>query len=322
MDSSVTIPVLFDTDPGIDDALALALLARHPRFDLLAITTVFGNASVDITTRNAQGLAALFGRDLPVARGADGPLEGKRRRGDATHVHGDDGLGGLAKRLPAPTRALDPRPAHQLIVDLVNERPGEITLVAVGPFTNLALALRADPDIAAKVKQVVVMGGAFGLKGHGGNVSPVAEANIMADPEAADLVFTAPWSVTIVGLDVTQEVIMREADLARLQGRVDGAGDLLWQATRHYQQFYDARDSIGGIYAHDASAAAVLLDPRAFTLRAGPVRVALDGIATGQTIQDWRQEQRGDTPWSGQPVQQVCVDVDAARVLALFDEIL
>lgn len=318
---SKPIPVLFDTDPGIDDALALALLACHPRFELVAVTTVFGNGPVATTTRNACGLTALFRRDVPVAAGAEGPLRDERRRKDAAHVHGDDGLGGVADRLPAPTRPLDPRPAHQLICDLVNGRPGEITLVAVGPFTNLALALKHDPGIAGKVKRVVVMGGAFGLKGHGGNVTPVAEANIMADPEAADQVFTAAWPVTIVALDVTQEAIMREADLARLRGRGDGAGDVLWAATRHYQQFYDARDGIGGIYAHDASAAALLLVPDAFTLRAGPVRVALEGIATGQTIQDWRNEHGTGTPWSGHPAQQVCVEVDAARVLALFDEI-
>lgn len=319
--ASARIPVIFDTDPGIDDALALALLARHPGFDLLAVTAVFGNAAVDITARNARGLTALFGQDIPVAAGAEGPLRDERRRNHATHVHGEDGLGGLSAQLPAPTRPLDPRPSHELICDLVNARPGEITLVAVGPFTNLALALRYDPSITGKVKQVVVMGGAFGLRGHGGNVTPVAEANIMADPEAADIVFTAAWPVTIVGLDVTQEAIMRETDLARLRGRGDGAGDLLWQATRHYQQFYDARDGIGGIYAHDASAAAILLVPDAFTLRAGPVRVALEGIATGQTIQDWRREHAGETPWNGHPVQQVCVAVDAPRVLALFDEI-
>ncbi len=323
MDSQTSspIPVIFDTDPGIDDALALALLACHPGFDLVAVTTAFGNGPVETTTRNARGLTALFGKDIPVAAGAGGPLLDKRRRKDAAHVHGDDGLGGVAARLPAPTRPLDPRPAHELICDLVNARPGEITLVAVGPFTNLALALAHDASIAGKVKRVVVMGGAFGLKGHAGNVSPVAEANIMADPEAADQVLTAAWPVTIVGLDVTQEAIMREADLAKLRGRGDGAGELLWLATRHYQQFYDARDGIGGIYAHDASAAAILLVPEAFTLRAGPVRVVLEGIATGQTIQDWRGEHGTGTPWSGHPSQQVCVEVDAPRVLALFDEI-
>lgn len=320
MDSS-KIPVIYDTDPGIDDALALALLAAHPRFDLIAITAVHGNASVAVTAHNARGLAALFKLDIPVATGAAGPLLDHRRRDGALHVHGDDALGGIAHQLPTPTRAADSRPAHQLICDLVNERPGELTIVAVGPFTNLALALRQDPGIAAKVKQVVVMGGAFGLKGHSGNVSPVAEANIMADPEAADEVLTAAWPVIVVGLDVTQEVIMREADLARLRGRGDGAGELLWQATRHYQKFYDARDRIGGIYAHDASAAAVLLVPEAFTLRKGPVRVALEGIATGQTIQDWRGEQSQPTAWTGHPAQQVCVAVDAPRVLALFDEI-
>lgn len=315
------IPVIFDTDPGIDDALALALLARHPSFHLLAVTGVHGNASVQDTSRNALGLLAQFGLDIPVAAGAEGPLLDKRRREFSAHVHGEDGLGGIAAQLPAPLRALDPRPAPELICQMVNERPGEITLVAVGPLTNLALALRLDPGIAQRVKQVVVMGGAFGLKGHSGNVTPVAEANIACDPEAADEVFTAPWPVVIVGLDVTQEVIMTEAHLAAMRGKADGAGELLWQATRYYQDFYHRRDGIGGIYAHDASAAAWLLAPEAFTLRAGPVRVVLDGIANGQTIQDWRRESRDATAWSEAPVQQVCVAVDAPQVLAVLQSV-
>lgn len=313
--------VIFDTDPGIDDALALWLLARHPAIDLRAITTVHGNASVDITTANARGLASLFGLDIPVARGAQGPLLESRRRNGAAHVHGEDGLGGLAEQLPAPERALDERPAHVLLCELIHAHPGEIELVAVGPLTNLALALRHDPSIVTQVRQVVVMGGAFGTHGHSGNVTPVAEANIIADPEAADAVFAAAWPVVIVGLDVTQEAVMTESRLAVLRDRGGAAGELLWASSRAYQRFYQARDGIPGIYAHDASAAAFVITPQAFRLRAGPVRVALDGLACGQTIQDWRGESAASQPvWRETPSQQVCVGVDARRVLDLFDD--
>jgi len=313
--------VIFDTDPGIDDAMALYVLARHPAIRLRAITTVFGNAAVATTTRNALALAALYELDLPVAAGASGPLRPRQDQAFPAHVHGEDGLGGVGALVPAPRREVDGRPAHELICAMVNAEPGQITLVAVGPLTNLALALRHDPGIAAKVRQVVVMGGAFGTHGHGGNVSPVAEANIINDPEAADAVFAAAWPVVIVGLDVTQEVVMKHDDLAALKGRggQQGAvGDFLWAATRHYQDFYHERDGIGGIYSHDASAAVYVAAPEAFGLRAGPVRVVLDGIARGQTIQDHQGLAAPDSPWAHSPAQQVCVRVDAARVLSEF----
>lgn len=329
MNPATPLPVIFDTDPGIDDAMALYLLARHPSIALRAITTVFGNASVATTTRNAQLLCGLYGLQLPVAAGASKPLQASVDADFPAHVHGDDGLGGMAGQIaqsaPAESSvAVDPRPAHELICALVNAEPGAITLIAVGPLTNLALALRHDPGIVNKVRQVIVMGGAFGTNAHCGNVTPVAEANIINDPEAADLVFTANWPVVIVGLDVTQEVVMGEAYLAGLQGRGGEGGrvgDFLWQATRHYQDFYDGRDGIKGIYSHDASAIAYAIEPAAFGLRAGPVRVVTEGIARGQTIQDFQNLGNGaQTPWSGCPVQNACVSVKAERVLALFDQ--
>lgn len=324
MNSTSRLPVIFDTDPGIDDAMALYLLARHPAIDLRAITTVFGNASVATTTRNAQVLCGLYGLQLPVAAGAAKPLQASVEADFPAHVHGDDGLGGAGAIVP-PAEVLDARPAHHLICDMVNAEPGVITLIAVGPMTNLALALRHDPTIVDKVKQVIVMGGAFGMNAHFGNVTPVAEANIINDPEAADLVFTARWPVVLVGLDVTQEVVMDEDFLSSLQGRgVNGdkrVGDFLWQATRHYQDFYHARDGIRGIYSHDASAIAYAIEPAAFTLRSGAVRVVTEGIARGQTIQDFHPMLNGaQTPWSSCPPQQVCIAVDPARVLDLFDQ--
>lgn len=315
--------VIFDTDPGIDDAMALFLLARHPALRLRAITSVFGNASIEVTTRNARALSAFYGRPVPVAAGAAGPLFAHAKRPHSTHVHGEDGLGaqaGLALAAGGELAPLDPRPAHQLICDMVNAEPGEITLIAVGPMSNLALALQQDPGIASKVAQVIIMGGAFGTLGHSGNVTPVAEANIINDPEAADIVLSAPWPVVLVGLDVTHQLVMQQSYLASLRGRGGAVGEFLWQATRHYQDFYQSVAGIQGIYAHDASAIAYAIDPGLFTLRAGPVRVVTEGLAVGQTIQNTRPAASLSAPWDRSPVQQVCVGVDAAGVLALFDQ--
>lgn len=312
-----TIPLLFDTDPGVDDAMALLFLHAHPRVQLLGISTVFGNAEVDVTTRNALYLAERFGIDAPVARGAARPLV-RPARGAAADVHGDDGLGNL-RTPPAPRRSADPRPAHRLIIDTLRAQPGQVTLLAVGPLTNLALALAEEPAIAGWVKQVVVMGGAFGTQGHSGNVSPVAEANIFCDPHAADAVFTAPWPVTVVGLDVTHQVLMDAACFDRLRTQGGEAGAFLCEASQHYIAFYRRVVGVAGCYMHDASAVACVLAPDLFATRPGPVRVVTEGLALGQTIQSvggrtWSQGQA----WDGMPSQQVCTGVRAPAVLDLF----
>ncbi len=316
MTAGATTFLLLDTDPGVDDAMALLFLHRHPAARLLGVTTVFGNAEVEVTTRNALYLCERFGIDAPVARGAALPLVGPSR-GPAPQVHGDDGLGNLAET-PAPTRAADPRPAHRFIVDMLRARPGAVTLLAVGPLTNLALALAEDPAITALVRRVVVMGGAFGIGGQGGNVSPVAEANVLCDPHAADAVFTAPWPVTIVGLDATHRVWMDDAAFARLRDGGGAEGAFLWQASRHYVGFHAGAEGRAGCYVHDASAAACALEPALFTLRRGPVRVVDQGLAIGQTIQRpaGRRYVHGQA-WDGVPDQQVAVDVRADALLDL-----
>lgn len=307
--------ILFDTDPGIDDAMALLMLARDPRAELVGITTVFGNASIDTTTANALALSERFGVEVPVARGAAQALTLPPRR-FPTMVHGQDGLGevGLTR---AVRRREESTSAPAFISDTARRHSGDLTLVAVGPLTNLALALRQDPALVAHVRQVVVMGGAFGSRGHGGNVSPVAEANIANDPHAADIVFTAGWPVTIVGLDVTHEVLM-STDYLDALGRDGGEeGAFIRAATRHYEKFYHPRTG-GGIYSHDASAVACALDPTPFDRRLGAVRVVTGGIAAGQTIQAVVGRPYPATDWEGCPTQSVCVAVDAPRLLKEF----
>ncbi len=309
--------LLFDTDPGVDDAMALLFLHRHPAARLLGLTTVFGNAEIDVTTRNALHLCERFGIDVPVARGAALPLV-RPPRGAAPEVHGDDGLGNLDGPLHT-TRQPDARPAHRLIVDTLHAHPGEVTLVAVGPLTNLALALAEDPAITGLVQQVVVMGGAFGIDGQGGNVSPVAEANILADPHAADAVFTAPWPVTLVGLDVTHRVLMDHGHFERLRDAGGAEGAFIWEASRHYVGFYGRAVGVPGCYVHDASAVACALQPDLFTRRAGPVRVVDQGLAIGQTIQRVGQRRYAQgAAWEGVPDQQVCTAVRSTELIELY----
>jgi inosine-uridine nucleoside N-ribohydrolase len=308
-------PILFDTDPGIDDAMALLMLARDPLARLVGISTVFGNAPVQTTSANALALCERFGIDAPVAAGAARPLQ-RPPREHPVMIHGHDGLGnvGLA---PARVKRLDARPAPAFISALARAHAGELVIVAVGPLTNLAQALMADPELPRLVRRVVVMAGAFGNRGHGGNVTPVAEANAYCDPHAADRVFGAPWPVVIVGLDVTHEVLLSGAYLDALARDGGEAGRFVRAVTWAYEAFYRERIG-GGIYAHDASAVACALRPQRFTTRPGAVRVVGDGIALGQTIQarpGWRY---GVPDWDGRPAQQACVEVDADGVRADF----
>ena len=162
--------VIYDTDPGVDDAMALVFQARHPDIELLGLTSVFGNATIETTTRNARFLAGRFAPGVPVAQGAAAPLK-RAAPEPLAWIHGDNGLGNIAIETGSEA-ALDARPAHRFIIDTVRAHPGEVTLIAVGPLTNLALALADDPQIAPLVKQVVIMGGAFGTDGVLGNVTP------------------------------------------------------------------------------------------------------------------------------------------------------
>ena len=312
------VRLLFDTDPGVDDALALLYLHRHPDVELAGITTVAGNGTIDAVTRNALYLADRFGIDAPVARGAAVPLNGVLRVPPA-HIHGSDALGGLSSD-PRPERTLDPRPAHQLIIDAVRERPGDVTIVAVAMLTNLARAVQADPGIVPLVRGVVAMAGAFGTGKNYGNASPVAEANVFGDPEAADIVCTARWPLTLLGLDVTERTHMSEAYLAGIRDGGTPEGRFIWDVTRDYQRFHEERDHITGIYAHDPSAAICAINDGPFVFRSGPVRVLTDGIARGLTLQKAPGRQFSPNAWDDAPDQRVALGVDSERVLNLFAE--
>jgi inosine-uridine nucleoside N-ribohydrolase len=301
--------VILDTDPGVDDALALLYLRARPDLRLLAITTVFGNADVETTTRNALWLRARLGLATPVHRGAAEPLN--RPRGPSpVHVHGENGLGGIdlgGFQLPPP----DPGAAHERIVDLVRAHPGSVTILAIGPLTNLALALRDAPDIADLVAGVTVMGGAFGGDGHSGNVTAFAEANIHNDPDAAAKVLAASWPVTLVPLDATMSCVLSDAGARELAEHGGDAGRLAHDVTRGYAEAYARHEGLDGCVLHDVAALVSLTEPQAFTLHAAPISVATSGERVGQTA----------LARTGRPVQ-ICLQVDGPWMAGHFKQTL
>jgi inosine-uridine nucleoside N-ribohydrolase len=308
--------VIFDTDPGVDDAMALAFLAAHPDVEVAAITSVFGNAAVDITTRNALYLAQRFGVNAPVYAGAADPLAQSRLASPA-FVHGHDGLGDVGV---ADSFSAEPAPgfAADRIVEIIRANPGEITLLAVGPLTNLALALQADPTIARDVAEVVIMGGVFREPG---NVSPVAEANIRCDPHAADVVFGAAWPVTAVGLDVTHQTTLATHQ-AKSLADASPAGAFLWEISRSYEALYQERNGFPGCALHDVTAAICVVRPDLFQVSRGPIRAVADGIAVGQTIQKLESAQYPPTSWDERPSQSACIGVEAEAVVSLYRQTL
>ena len=315
--------VLFDTDPGVDDAMALFFALAHPEIELLGLCTTFGNVAVAQAAENALYLCQVARRSIPVTQGVASPwvIQG----GPAPlHIHGADGLGNLPQREPI-TGELDPRASAQYIVDMARAQPGEINLVAVGPLGNLALALQLEPALPSLLRQVIVMGGAARC---GGNVSPVAEANFWHDPHAADKVFSAGWKLSMVGLDVTQKLLLPLAVFERIAAyQQHPATDLLLHAVRFYTAFCSAQPFAAGrevCTAHDMLALAYLVRPELFTCASGRVRVATEGIAMGQSMfapaQAIRYPQAGWAP--PLPLTDVCLDVDAAACAALFESTL
>lgn len=315
--------VIFDTDPGVDDAMALYYALAHPDIEVIGITTTFGNVWVAQATTNALYLCALAGRQIPVAQGAAKPLV-KAAEPPPDFIHGADGLGNLDQRLPISHLA-DPRPAAQFIVDLVHQYPGEVSLVAVGPLGNLAAALQLDPELPTLVHEVILMGGTVI---ESGNVSPVAEANIWNDPHAADMVFTAGWTLTMVGLDVTHQVILPLALFRQIAAHHQHpATDTLAHAVAFYSNFYSQHDPvvglINGCYGHDVLAFVALTNPELFTLQTGRVRVAIDGLAQGQTMMQRKSVSYPQHGWHDDiPHTQVCLNVQAEACKTVIEHTL
>jgi uridine nucleosidase len=292
----------------VDDAMAILFALRSPELEVLGLTTVFGNTGVEVTTQNALRLVELEGHaHIPVARGAGCPLVIAPRSLGPT-VHGEDGMGGTHPP-PPQGKPLD-IPAAQFIVEQVRAYPGELTLVPLGPLSNLALALRLDPEIVNLVAGVVIMGGAATVAG---NASPVAEANIHNDPHAAAIVFSAGWPLVMVGLDVTMQVVMDQAFLEALGSAGNPATDLIRDILPMYQSFHDQIYGLdGAIHTHDPSAIAYVIDPTLFQAEETPLFVETEGHCSGQTVPDRRSQ------WGKFQKARVCLHVETDRLLDLY----
>ena len=301
--------IILDTDPGIDDALALFLALASPEVTLEAITTVQGNVSIEHTTHNALTLLTLAGRaDIPVACGSAEPLI--RKRVDAAHVHGDNGLGNIA--LPEPTVAPVEQQAIDLIIDKIMRDPGEITLVAIGPLTNIALAVRREPRIAQHVREVVVMGGAVRVPG---NDSPSAEFNILADPHAAHIVFHAGWPIRLVSLDVTTRTLMQRQQIEALAAHGGRVLTTIQQIMAYYFDVFGPEYGYTTFQMHDPLCLAAAFQPDLITWEPAYVDVELAGTLTlGETVGYF---QRPNAP---KPNMQVSVGVDSERFIDMFLE--
>jgi len=303
--------VILDTDPGVDDAMAIFLAVASPEIELLGLTTIFGNANVDVTTRNALLLLELAGRpDIPVIKGAASPIT-RPYAGPVPHVHGDNGLGNAV--LPPVQTSAEAIDVADWIYQQARQAPGEITMLTVGPVTNLAMAFQKYPDLVDLLGEVVVMGGNADIPG---NITPAAEANMYNDPEAADLVFGASCSTAMVGLDVTHQVNMTGAEIKLITGRGKRVNQFLGEIIPLYQAFFEATNGIDGIYMHDPTAVMYLVAPELFKAQDCPVRVETESFSRGKTWPNFGgTDQDSPEAWQNRPPVSICMHVDDKTVI-------
>ena len=313
--------VIIDTDPGIDDAMAILLALNSPELKVEALTVVPGNVDASQGLENALKLVSLAGRcDLPVAGGAQHPLNQKLIT--AQFWHGKNGLAGV--ELPPSKCKADSRFGPDLIIEMVHKYPHEITLIPVGPLTNIALAASKDPSIVPLVKDIVIMGGSI----TGGNVNGAAEANIYGDPEAASIVFNAGWIVTMIGSDVGERTLMTRKHLAHLQALHGPESDFIFKLADFYLTRSE-KSGYSGAAMYDPLAVATVIDPTLITLKEMHVDVETKGEFTrGETVAN-RMGSNENNVLHGdhyeiegvvelKPNAKVCLASDADRFLQLF----
>jgi inosine-uridine nucleoside N-ribohydrolase len=270
--------VIIDTDPGVDDALALLLAMRSPELKIEGITPVAGNVPLSLTLPNALRMVEIAGRtDIPVAAGSKGPLV--RRLVTATYAHGENGLGGAI--FPEPKTKPVSEPAYEFIRRIVRKYPGEVTLITVGPLTNIALALDADAELAPMVRGLVMMGGSLS----GGNITPAAEFNIYVDPEAARVVFQSGIPITMVGLDVTRKTSLTESHLHQLEAGQNAVSQAAAKIARNAIERNRQQGFLVGPNMHDSLAMAAFLDPSILKFKDFYVDVETTGeLTAGETL--------------------------------------
>ncbi|WDC92682.1 nucleoside hydrolase (plasmid) [Latilactobacillus curvatus] len=271
--------IILDCDPGHDDAVAMMLAYGNPEIDLLAVTTVAANQTLTKVTRNALAVATMIGmHDVPIAAGCSRPLIEEIKV--AADIHGETGLDGVV--LPEPTVALEKSHA----VDLIMTHPANtITLVPTGALTNIAMAVRKEPKIVERVKEVVLMGGGY----HEANASAVAEFNIKFDPEAAKIVFNAGWDVTMVGLDLTHQALATPDIVEQIEGIHTETSQFVVDLLAFFRDMYKKGQNFDAPPVHDPCAVAYVIDPSVMTTKKVPVDIELNGTLTrGMTVADFR----------------------------------
>ena len=299
--------IIYDTDPGIDDALGLLLLAASPEIDLLAITVTHGNTSQEKCLNNALKLVELTGiTKVPVARGAEEPLVKELSVAEETHGEGGLGYAILPKSAISPCSEL----AHDLIIRVVRENPGEVTLLCVGPMTNIALAFLKAPEIVSKVRRIVSMGGAIHYPG---NVTPQAEYNVFCDPEAFEIVLKSGIDFTLVPLDVTYQCILTADHLEKITEARSEIRNFIFDSTRFYMEFHEDYQGIKGCAINDPLAAAILLDPTLVKNRDYYLTIELTSpTSKAKTIADHYGLLKSA------PNAKVSMEVDVERFMELF----
>ena len=298
--------LIIDTDPGIDDAMAIHYAFADARLEVLGLTTIFGNVWTAQATRNALFLAEQAHYDVPVVGGAETPLI-QPANPPAHHVHGTQGLGD--NPAPHPHKKPDPRKAADFLIETCRQHGGEVILCPIGPLTNIAQMLEADPDIVRYVQRLVIMGGAVWTKG---NVTKWAEANIWNDPHAADKVFAADWQIDLIGLDVTQQIDCTSQDFARLRQTSPQIGGFLHEISDFYIQFYASVLGAPLCLLHDPAALVAIMHRELFSFRTTPLHVSLEGETIGQTISDETLHRRGIN---------VAIAADREKIAAQFFDV-
>ena len=309
--ASMATKIILDCDPGHDDAVALLLAWGNPDIELVGVTTVAGNQTIDKVTRNALSIARVAGiTGVPFARGAHRPLV--REVEVAEGIHGEWGLDG--PELPEPVIELDSRHAVDFIIDTVMEaEPGEITLVPTGALTNIAMAVRKEPRIAERVKQVVLMGGGVNV----GNWSATSEFNIVIDPESAHIVFNEKWPLTMVGLDLTHEALATPEVAASIAAIGTKPAKFVGELLELFGHAYKDEQGFDHPPVHDPCAVAFVIDPSVMDVVRVPLDVELTGTLTlGMTVADFRAPAPDDC------TTQVARNLDHAKFWALVVDAL
>jgi purine nucleosidase len=292
--------IILDCDPGHDDAMAILLAHGNPSIELLAITTVAGNQTVDKTSLNARRVCTVAGiRDVPIAAGCDRPLT--RELKTAAYIHGESGLDGPA--FGEPTVPLDQRHAVDLIIQLLMASRGDITLVPTAPLTNIAAAVRKEPRIVQKVQEVILMGGAYTR----GNTTPAAEFNIYVDPEAAAIVFSAGWPLTMVGLDLTHQALATPGQLRRIAALDTPIARIAVELMEFFRESYRRNAGFDSPPVHDPCAVARVIDPQVMQCVDAFVAIETRGeFSSGMTVTDFSGR-------LGRPNVQVATRLDVDR---------